>query len=642
MTTPTFANSGNVQPVFGQEIALCSIAGSFAAVDAYVQGGSKNAPLEFRLYATVGGLRTKVATAQYLPPASGPALNGSVLQWTSVGGAVSNPVVAGGTQYDLTVYAGGNVGTPVAATLAGTNAFDANVNQSATVAMPSGFGSQTLVTNVGCAQFADVGVDQASLVACAFDVFVSCGAGSVEAWCGEGIIGGPDGDTDVIRQLPLPVGTQYRLAVRNTDGGRGVGNVTASLATYDSEVVAPVPASGITPGPALTVLRSVPALAVTKTAWANSGYVDFVADCGADPTGAADSAPAFDVAYQILSQIANLIPKFSLTLFIPPGKYAINSNVVTSVWNFINLGTSLKIVGAGRDTSIIQLNGFQLPTVANVYEFDMLDLSITGIQVPFALDAPLVMEISPSYIGTIQRCNFVMILTSDGVFNLLGGIWSIRDCAFSSCGATNSAKAVLYSSQIAGMNIDSCTFIDIGVIDQYPLQNKTSTNRNWYRHDDSLAVGSGYQTHGILIRNCVFDESCETCVYVKGGPTANITYLHLDGNAFNPPILGFKIGCVHAENVELVRVEGLIDSGDPASDPQTPVLDLVNVGTAHVDKITVRAPAKSNYLQADAACGALIVSNSPNLVVNTSAKATTIRPAGWTEPNYYAVALQGA
>ena len=248
--TPVFANSGSVQPAQGGEVACCSIAGGpFAAVDAYVSGGG-GAQLEMRLYATVGTLRTLVATAPYSGPPVGAAGQGTVLEWTVINQPkATNPVVAGGTQYDLVAFGSSGAGAPIKCTLAGTNAYDTAVSASATVAAPSNFGSTTVATNVGCAQLADVGVDQAGVQACAFDVLVSCGAGSVEALVGTGTIGGNDGKADVIRQLPLPVGTQYRLAVRNTDGGRYSGTVNASLGTYND-----FPSSGgaIPPSPSLT------------------------------------------------------------------------------------------------------------------------------------------------------------------------------------------------------------------------------------------------------------------------------------------------------------------------------------------------------------------------------------------------------
>ena len=242
MTTPVFANSPAVQPAHGGEVPCCSISGGpFAAVDAYVSGGG-GATLEMRLYATVGTLRTLVARAPYSGPPVGASGQGSVLEWTVVGQPKpGNPVVAGGTQYDLVAYGSDGAGSAIECTLAGTNAYDAPVNASAQVALPSNYGSTTVATNVGCAQLADVGMDQAGIPSSvAVDVFVSCGAGSVEALVGTAPTGGTDGKTSPIRDLELPVGTQYRLAVRETAGGTLSGNVTASLVTYTNLVNASV------------------------------------------------------------------------------------------------------------------------------------------------------------------------------------------------------------------------------------------------------------------------------------------------------------------------------------------------------------------------------------------------------------------
>lgn len=249
MVTVTFANSGAVQPLAGGEVPLCSIAGGpYAAVDAYVSGGTTGAGLVLRLYATVGTLRTLVATAAYGGPPVGAASRGSLLEWVVVEQPDADfPVVAGGTQYDLVAFLpAGAISAAVQATLAGSNSLDTPQGSSGTAALPSNYGSATIATNVGRAALADVGVDQSSAVpTVALDVLASCGAGSVECLVASRNVSGADGKSDPMRQIPLPVATQYRLAVRNVDGSALSGNLTASLATYTNE------GSGGSPVPSL-------------------------------------------------------------------------------------------------------------------------------------------------------------------------------------------------------------------------------------------------------------------------------------------------------------------------------------------------------------------------------------------------------
>lgn len=228
----TFANSVAIQPKQGIEVAVASIAGGpFDNVDALVSGGGGGIQLQFRLYATVGTLRTLVAQSNYGGPPGSTPLQGTILEWSSLGKPVTNPVHAGGTQYDLVVYGQNGDGPTVLATLAGSSAYDVSSATSVTVAFPALYASTTITTNSGYSEFADVGVNQSGLAACAFDLFASCGAGSVEALVQSQTVAGSDGLTSILREISLPVSTTYRLAVRNT-GTVGSGNVTASLATY--------------------------------------------------------------------------------------------------------------------------------------------------------------------------------------------------------------------------------------------------------------------------------------------------------------------------------------------------------------------------------------------------------------------------
>jgi hypothetical protein len=218
MPTVTFTNSASIQPVGAVEKAVASIAGGpFVAVDAYVSGGTPGVQLQFKLYAVVGGLRTAIANAVYAGPG---VIGSSVLEWTVIDQPdASIPVIAGATQYDLVVLATspiGVAGAAILATLAGTNEYDANVLAASSPATP--------ITNVGCAQLADVGASLSGT--CDVDLFVSCGGGSVEGLVRSVHLNGVDGLAAIMRQVPLPVGTQYRAAVRN-------GSLSSmSLATY--------------------------------------------------------------------------------------------------------------------------------------------------------------------------------------------------------------------------------------------------------------------------------------------------------------------------------------------------------------------------------------------------------------------------
>ncbi len=230
----TFANSGNVQPQQGGEVVCASITGGpYDVLSAYVSGGSVGTQLEFRIYATVGTQRNLVAQGGYNGPVSPPgggAPVGTLIRWN----ANNDPsVFAGGTQYDLVVYGVNGGGAPIQATLAGATLASALVdsNQNAVVAFPAQFASTTVVTGTGYAQYADVGVNQSGIAACAVDLYASCGAGSVEAFLKSVPLGGNDGITTPILAYELPAATSIRVVIRNT-GTVGSGNVGASLSLY--------------------------------------------------------------------------------------------------------------------------------------------------------------------------------------------------------------------------------------------------------------------------------------------------------------------------------------------------------------------------------------------------------------------------
>ncbi|MFI4978306.1 MAG: DUF2190 family protein [Solirubrobacterales bacterium] len=345
------------------------------------------------------------------------------------------------------------------------------------------------------------------------------------------------------------------------------------------------------------------------------GVVNFVFDCGADPSGAADCAAAWEVARTLLTQLSTNpeLPATTLTLFFPPGIYAQNSALLNPVWNFLNKGTALRVMGAGQDASIIQFNGFDGPVFANLFRFSMSDLAVTGIKVPFNPDSGTCFEIAVSNEGVIERCTFNSMQTTSGVLFLLGESWTIRDCSFTDVSCTDVTRGVVYSiaSYIA---VENSIFFDISALNGYPNVLKTSTNGTWLRQKDTpVGPGSGSQQRGVCVRGCVFDESCSSGVAVVGGPTGNVPYVKIEACAFNPPILGAKDGCVVLTNVDVAVIDGMIDSADLASNPTTPTIAMTAVGSARIRALTI-GPGLSNFLTADAACKYLRIEDSPTLL----------------------------
>src|SRR5271170_1692479 len=171
---PVTVGNGSVTPVVGteQDVATIAPGAPLDNISVYVVGGTGggNGPLEYALYTTVGGVRTRVAQKQ-LRGTDVPGL----IDWDTGlgplagggnGAAQSDLIDAGGTSYTVTVI---DLSTnfmasprnPVSVTIAGVNTFDtapgANFAQVFSLA-PGGIG--TLPLFAGYAQLMDVAIDQ--------------------------------------------------------------------------------------------------------------------------------------------------------------------------------------------------------------------------------------------------------------------------------------------------------------------------------------------------------------------------------------------------------------------------------------------------------------------------------------------------
>src|SRR5208337_752311 len=170
---------------------------------------------------------------------------------------------------------------------------------------------------------------------------VSITSGGVVALAGDVI--GPSNANTVVRwdNVPLLLGaapgftTPTDAAVPIYDAGLNEWRtfpLSGGAMMTDAGVVS-IAAGGITPGPQITTLRSVTPTTPTSVVWASTGYVDFVSDCGADPTGVVDCTAALNTAFSFLSALATDPRRAESTveLFVPPGLYRVHTAGV--IWN---------------------------------------------------------------------------------------------------------------------------------------------------------------------------------------------------------------------------------------------------------------------------------------------------------------------
>jgi hypothetical protein len=244
-------NTGTVTPVAGAEQDVVAIApGSpLDILTVYVEGGTGGAggPLEFALYATVGGFRTRVAQKKILGSDTPSIIDFDTglgpLSGGSGGAGQTEQIDAGGTAYTLTVIdLSGSFATsprnPVTATIAAVNKFDtvADQNFGMTFGLAGG-ATGTLPLFNGYAQFMDVAIDQTNLPPVTVEVVADCGPGSVQAVVVSVNMTGQDEDiASVFRGIQLPAATRYFVSVTNNTKG-GI-STTLTAITYSVAVTA--------------------------------------------------------------------------------------------------------------------------------------------------------------------------------------------------------------------------------------------------------------------------------------------------------------------------------------------------------------------------------------------------------------------
>jgi hypothetical protein len=222
------SNTGTVTPVVGVETDVAAIVpgAPLDTISVYVEGGLFGAGgfLEYALYATVGGFRTRVAQAQIVGSATP-----SLIAWQTVGrgDGQTEDVFAGGTTYTVTVIDLSTQLTPLAlprqpvtVTIAGVNDFDTAADQNFGALLVVNPAVQAFLTTfTGYNQLMDVAIDQTNLPSVTVIVSADNGPGSVQAEVATVTMSGKDETiASVFRGLKLPVATRYFVSVTNNTG----------------------------------------------------------------------------------------------------------------------------------------------------------------------------------------------------------------------------------------------------------------------------------------------------------------------------------------------------------------------------------------------------------------------------------------
>ena len=231
---------------------MCAISGGpLENLSVYVQGGiGSPSPLQYRLYATVGGFVTLVAQSQV----QGSNV-GTLLEWQNVSTGAANSLVidAAGTTYTVTVQdlVPKLPRSPVLVTIAGVNTFDtAPDGNFGTVANATPGQEVFLPSFTGYAQLIDVAIDQRNLPPVLVTVYANCGAGSVQAVVDKVQLSGIDKTVSAVFQdLKLPPAVNYLVSMTNqsqvnvsvvlTGGTHSIAATTGGSVILNGDVTGP-------------------------------------------------------------------------------------------------------------------------------------------------------------------------------------------------------------------------------------------------------------------------------------------------------------------------------------------------------------------------------------------------------------------
>jgi hypothetical protein len=403
-----------------------------------------------------------------------------------------------------------------------------------------------------------------------------------------------------------PRGFGFFIAANGGAGGQAGPTLTELIDLGATPSIVPVGA--LVPGPQLTVPRSVKPTAPTSVVWASTGYVDFVADCGADPAGVADCAPAFDRAFALLSAISATLPliETAVRLFIPPGVYALRSGPVVNPWVFAGLATTVEVVGAGEDATIIQLFGFDPPHIVDAECARVADLTFQGTKLGATADCNQGLTVaSIAHVAVIERVRFFNVLGVECCVQLNATTAVMRDVNVSCCGTQGVGVVWLFNSETA--SVESCNFEDVGTLNNVasaPLI--LNENTAWLTVTCNLATARPTTS----VYNCTFDENVIQGILFDGTGQP-LGACSVRGCAFNPPVQVPPVACIQAQGIDCLAVDGIFNSGFSPSTGAT--VGLVGVKFARLSAIEFLPGGHSTsyYVRADAATRYVRVQDSP-------------------------------
>lgn len=629
-------NTGTVVPATGIETQVAAIAGGpFDNLSVYFQGGvgGGGGPLGLFLYATVNGVVTRVAQAQVMGTP-----NASIIEWSLPGGPLAGPsettnvVSAAGTAYSVTVQdlsqgvppPGAAARGAVTVTLAGVNEFDnaADAELSFTGALPGGT-TETLGPIAGWAQSLDVALSQQNLPLVQVQVVADCGAGSVQATVDSVQMSGADTTiAQVFRKLALPVFTRLFVSVTNLSQ-TNVPNLSLTAAT--TSIVITAGSADITPGPQLTVLRSVVPTVPTKVVWASTGYIDFVADCGADPTGVIDCGAALARAFVLLSATASNpdLAESTAVLFVPPGLYNIQTG---ANWNF-PVGSVQRILIVGcDDASIFQCNQVAGDPflIENASGCEIRNLTFVGTNSD-QMGVPDANNVVIAF-GTVDRCvvtecKFIWLWATSAILAATNGSLNVTECQFLACAGEN---AEVIGDSGCMLSVEDCLFRDFGTLNGFTFA-PGGVSTKLIHGGSHVAIVNNLSLQGRLtVKRTFFDEGVLNTIRVDSG-AITLHSVVIEQIYVNIPDLAGSTSILQFANVFDVSVRD-VSTLHFSANLNIPLLLLTGVTRAVLSGADLDAASMARFVTADATTQYVKIENVNNLSISG-----TLSQAGVTE-----------
>jgi hypothetical protein len=376
--------------------------------------------------------------------------------------------------------------------------------------------------------------------------------------------------------------------------------------------------------------------------------LDFVVDCGADPTGSIDCVPALNKAFALLSALCaanNDLPLQSCELFVPPGLFSAQS--IPTPWIFSGPGfapTSVRVTGV-KDASIFEwltdplgLSGQWQISGPQFVEFDHITIfgGQTAAPPGGPWDCSACLELVAAQQTNLHDCRILGIFASTYVIQLTSGLGNIcerNDISGCACDDAIAGTVLLVYNHLF---LRDCQMEDNPQCNGVPFAQtaKSSSNQRHMTIHLDLVPGDSYRK-SVDIEGLILGTSClNGSISVIGSaahPTAYVSIRNVEGVlptiAYTPGVP--YLSCSDINNLE---IDGFrMDAQGLGSLAVTfPGIGLTRVVTTRITALfdpTLNAATCGNYVTADAACGLVEFNGGLQNVslIQTSAQQTTIK-----------------